>query len=49
MISNLIKNYNRKEVKEEVNEEVNVGPYLAFKSSTPMTITPSCDNNGITL
>ena len=35
MISNLIKNFNRK----EVIEEVIVGPYLAFKSSTPMTIT----------
>ena len=45
MISNLIKNYNRKEVKEEVN----VGPYLAFKSSTPMTITPNYTNSGITL
>lgn len=49
MISNLIKNYNRKEVKEEVNVEVNVGPYLAFKSSTPMTITPNYTNSGITL
>ena len=45
MISNLIKNYNRKEVKEEVN----VGPYLEFKSSTPMTITPRYTNSGVTL
>ena len=45
MISNLIKNYNRKEVKEEVN----VGPYLTFKSSTPMTITPNYTNSGIIL
>ena len=45
MISNLIKNYNRKEVKEEVN----VGPYLEFKSSTPMTITPNYTNSGVTL
>ena len=45
MISNLIKNFNRK----EVIEEVNVGPYLTFKSSTPMTITPNYDNSGVTL
>ena len=45
MISNLIKNYNRKEVKEEVN----VGTYLEFKSSTPMTITPNYTNTGVTL
>ena len=45
MISNLIKNFNRK----EVIEEVNVGPYLEFKSSTPMTITPNYANSGITL
>ena len=45
MISNLIKNFNRK----EVIEEVNVGPYLTFKSSTPMTIAPNYDNSGITL
>jgi hypothetical protein len=36
MISNLIKNFNRK--------EVNVGTYLTFKSSTPMTITPNYTN-----
>ena len=41
MISNLIKNYNRKEDK--------VKPYLEFRSSTPMTITPNYDNAGITL
>ena len=41
MISNLIKNFNRK--------EDNVKPYLEFKSSTPMTITPNYDNTGITL
>ena len=41
MISNLIKNYNR--------EEVNVGPYLEFRSTTPMTITPNYTNTGITL
>ena len=41
MISNLIKNFNRKEVKE--------GTYLTFKSSTPMTITPNYTNSGITL
>ena len=41
MISNLIKNYNRKEDK--------VKPYLEFKSSTPMTITPNYTNTGITL
>ena len=41
MISNLIKNFNRK--------EVNVGTYLEFKSSTPMTITPNYTNTGITL
>jgi alanine dehydrogenase len=45
MISNLIKNFNRK----EVIEEVNVGTYLTFKSSTPMTITPNYTNSGITL
>ena len=45
MISNLIKNFNRK----EVIEEVNVGPYLEFKSSTPMTITPRYTNSGVTL
>ena len=45
MISNLIKNFNRK----EVIEEVNVGSYLEFKSSTPMTITPNYTNSGITL
>ena len=45
MISNLIKNYNRK----EVIEEVNVVPYLTFKSSTPMTITPNYNNSGVTL
>jgi hypothetical protein len=45
MISNIVRNYNRK----EVNEEVNVGPYLEFKSSTPMTITPNYTNTGITL
>ena len=43
MISNIIRNFNRKE------EEVNVGPYLEFKSSTPMTITPNYTNTGITL
>ena len=41
MISNLIKNYNKK--------EDNVKPYLEFKSSTPMTITPNYTNTGITL
>ena len=41
MISNLIKNFNRK--------EVNVGTYLTFKSSTPMTITPNYTNSGVTL
>jgi hypothetical protein len=41
MISNLIKNFNRK--------EVNVGTYLTFKSSTPMTITPNYTNTGVTL
>ena len=45
MISNLIKNYNRK----EVIEEVNVGTYLTFKSSAPMTITPNYTNTGVTL
>ena len=45
MISNLIKNFNRKEEKE-VNSVV---PYLEFKSSTPMTITPNYTNTGITL
>lgn len=41
MISDLIKNFNRKEVK--------VKPYLEFKSSTPMTITPNYTNTGVTL
>ena len=41
MISNIIRNFNRK--------EVNVGSYLTFKSSTPMTITPNYTNSGITL
>ena len=41
MISNLIKNFNRK--------GVDVGSYLTFKSSTPMTITPNYTNSGITL
>ena len=41
MISNLIKNFNRKEDK--------IKPYLTFKSSTPMTITPNYTNAGITL
>ena len=41
MISNLIKNFNRK--------EDNVKPYLEFKSSTPMTITPNYTNSGVTL
>ena len=41
MISNLIKNFNRKEDK--------VKPYLEFRSSTPMTITPNYTNTGITL
>ena len=41
MISNLIKNFNRKEDK--------VKPYLEFKSSTPMTITPNYTNTGVTL
>ena len=45
MISNLIKNFNRK----EVIEEVNVGTYLEFRSTTPMTITPNYTNAGITL
>ena len=45
MISNLIKNYNRK----EVIEEVSVGSYLEFKSTTPMTITPNYTNSGVTL
>ena len=43
MISNIIRNFNRKEKKE-------IGTnYLEFKSSTPMTITPNYDNAGITL
>ena len=46
MISNIIRNFNRKEVKEEV---INVVPYLEFKSSTPMTITPNYANAGVTL
>ncbi len=41
MISNIIRNFNRKEDK--------VKPYLEFKSSTPMTITPNYTNTGITL
>ena len=41
MISNLIKNFNRK--------EVSVDSYLEFKSTTPMTITPNYTNTGITL
>ena len=41
MISNIVRNYNRKEDK--------VKPYLEFKSSTPMTITPNYTNSGITL
>ena len=45
MISNLIKNFNRKEKKEDIS----VVPYLEFKSSTPMTITPNYTNTGITL
>ena len=42
MISNIIRNFNRK-------EDINVGPYLEFKSSTPMTITPNYTSAGITL
>ena len=45
MISNIIKNFN---MKEDINVGP-VGPYLEFKSSTPMTITPNYDNAGITL
>ena len=30
-------------------EDINVGPSLEFKSSTPMTITPNYTNTGITL
>ena len=45
MISNLIKKFNRKEEKEDIS----VVPYLEFKSSTPMTITPNYTNSGITL
>jgi hypothetical protein len=41
MISNLIKNFNRKEDK--------IKPYLEFRSSTPMTITPNYTNTGVTL
>ena len=41
MLSNIIKNFNRKEDK--------VKHYLEFKSSTPMTITPNYTNTGITL
>ena len=41
MISNIVRNYNRKEDK--------VKPYLEFRSSTPMTITPNYTNSGITL
>ena len=43
MISNIIKNFNRKE-KKEISTH-----YLEFKSSTPMTITPNYTNAGITL
>ena len=44
MISNIIRSFNRKEDKEDI-----VKPYLTFKSSTPMTITPNYTNTGITL
>ena len=46
MISNIVRNSIRKKEKEE---GISVGPYLGFKSSTPMTITPNYDNIGITL
>ena len=46
MISNIIRNFNRKE--EDINVGP-VGPYLEFRSSTPMTITPNYTNTGITL
>ena len=42
MISNIIRNFNMK-------EDINVGPYLEFKSSTAMTITPNYTNTGVTL
>lgn len=48
MISNIIRNFSRKEKKEE-EEDISVAPYLEFRSSTPMTITPFCDNTGATL
>ena len=45
MISNIIKNFNMKEKEEDIR----VGPYLEFKSTTPMTITPNYTNSGVTL
>ena len=45
MISNIIRNFN---MKEDINVGP-VGPYLEFKSTTPMTITPNYTNTGITL
>ena len=45
MISNIIRNFNMKE-KEEGN---NAAPYLEFRSSTPMTITPNYTTSGVTL
>ena len=32
-----------------MKENINVGPYLVFRSSTPMTIAPNYDNSGVTL
>ncbi len=44
MISNIIRNFNMKE-----KEEDKVKPYLEFRSSTPMTVTPNYTNTGVTL